>query len=309
MTNQKTNWKYILIILILAILVGGGILGYLGYFKREIVSLSKFPEIKKQEKIVEDETVDWKIYTDEEIRKIGDEIFCDWSRNPDNCYDFLNSLFNNPVDSHIVGNDEKLKEYLENNLEQLRFYGISRGKFDKYSEEEAVVASLTLRAAKYFISYVILFQEKIKEKWQTSYQNIGAYHFFNEPRELIKDEPAFFVGKSTAFGGTCVPVRWSSVVFRLENNTFKSIWSSIYFIDGEIYDEKGYPINQVEKMETDIEYRDLDGDGNFEIIKRGIRKLCKGRCFDCEEVLKEEKVYQVFKWDAQKQTFVEKPVE
>lgn len=61
MTNQKTNWKFILIVLILATLVGGGILGYFEYFKREMISLTQFPEIKKPEKL----TADWKIYRNE----------------------------------------------------------------------------------------------------------------------------------------------------------------------------------------------------------------------------------------------------
>jgi hypothetical protein len=36
---------------ILAVIVGGGILVYLRYFEKEIISLTKFPEIKKPEKI------------------------------------------------------------------------------------------------------------------------------------------------------------------------------------------------------------------------------------------------------------------
>jgi hypothetical protein len=47
LTKGKTNWKYILIVVILSILVGGGILVYLRYFEKEIVSISQFPEIKK----------------------------------------------------------------------------------------------------------------------------------------------------------------------------------------------------------------------------------------------------------------------
>ena len=45
--TQKTNWKYILIVLILAIFVGGGIFGYIKYYIKEMVSLTKFSEIKK----------------------------------------------------------------------------------------------------------------------------------------------------------------------------------------------------------------------------------------------------------------------
>jgi len=50
----KTNWKFLLIVIILAIIVGGGILSYLGYFKREMISLTKFPEIKKPEILKEE---------------------------------------------------------------------------------------------------------------------------------------------------------------------------------------------------------------------------------------------------------------
>jgi len=46
-----------LILLVLAVIVSGGILSYLGYFKREIELLTKFPEIKKPEKVVEEEII------------------------------------------------------------------------------------------------------------------------------------------------------------------------------------------------------------------------------------------------------------
>jgi hypothetical protein len=65
LTKEKTNWKYILIILVLAAIVGGGILGYLRYFQKEISFLTKFPEIKKPEKIIK-ETTNWKTYRNEE---------------------------------------------------------------------------------------------------------------------------------------------------------------------------------------------------------------------------------------------------
>ena len=47
LTQGKTNWKYVLVVLILAVIVGGGILGYTKYFKKELVSLAQLPEIKK----------------------------------------------------------------------------------------------------------------------------------------------------------------------------------------------------------------------------------------------------------------------
>jgi len=60
-TQGKTNWKFIAIVIVLAILVGGGILSYLRYFGREMISLTKFPEIKKPEEIVEKEERETKI--------------------------------------------------------------------------------------------------------------------------------------------------------------------------------------------------------------------------------------------------------
>jgi hypothetical protein len=67
LTKGKTNWKYILILLILAAIVSGGILGYSTYFNKEILSLEKFPEIKKPEKPkIEEETTNWKTYRNDE---------------------------------------------------------------------------------------------------------------------------------------------------------------------------------------------------------------------------------------------------
>jgi hypothetical protein len=74
LTKGKTNWKYILILVVLAIIVGGGILVYLRYFEREISSLTKFPEIKKPEKIepekprIEEEIANWKTYRNEKYK-------------------------------------------------------------------------------------------------------------------------------------------------------------------------------------------------------------------------------------------------
>jgi hypothetical protein len=65
LTKGKTNWKYILIMAILALIVGGGILCYLRNFNKEILSLTKFPELKKSEKVKEG-TANWKTYRNEE---------------------------------------------------------------------------------------------------------------------------------------------------------------------------------------------------------------------------------------------------
>jgi len=74
----KTNWKYILIVAVLAFVVGGGILSYTRYFKKEIISLTKFSEIKKPERIVEEKEacfngeLKWKPYS--ALKEITDKI-------------------------------------------------------------------------------------------------------------------------------------------------------------------------------------------------------------------------------------------
>ena len=60
--DPRTNWKYILIVVILAVLVGGGILWF--SIKQEIPA--EFPKITKPEKI-EDKTANWKTYKNEKI--------------------------------------------------------------------------------------------------------------------------------------------------------------------------------------------------------------------------------------------------
>jgi hypothetical protein len=57
--KEKTNWKYILIIVILALIVAGETL-YLA--KQEV----KIPELKLPEKVVKEETANWETYRNEE---------------------------------------------------------------------------------------------------------------------------------------------------------------------------------------------------------------------------------------------------
>jgi hypothetical protein len=47
LTKEKTNWKGILIVVILGLVVGGGILMYLKHFKHEIDLIYQFPEIEQ----------------------------------------------------------------------------------------------------------------------------------------------------------------------------------------------------------------------------------------------------------------------
>lgn len=67
-TQGKTNWKFLLIVVILAAVVGGGIWIYFGDVVRNIISLSQFPEIKKPIKIAEDEIANWKTFEMKETK-------------------------------------------------------------------------------------------------------------------------------------------------------------------------------------------------------------------------------------------------
>lgn len=57
LTQGKTNWKYIIIFLIIAIIIGVGILGWI---KKEEVSSPEFPRIKKPWKITKEEELCFK---------------------------------------------------------------------------------------------------------------------------------------------------------------------------------------------------------------------------------------------------------
>ena len=62
LTQAKTNWKFLLIVIVLAIIVGGGIWGYLQMTEKEF----EIPPVDILERVIGDETVDWLTYRNEE---------------------------------------------------------------------------------------------------------------------------------------------------------------------------------------------------------------------------------------------------
>lgn len=103
---NKTNWKYILIVLILAVIVGGGILGWM---KMQEVPPAKFPEMKKPKEItkekkcedIQDLAKQAKCYADL-AKETKDESYCQKIELPEapevkaNCYGELAILKNDP---------------------------------------------------------------------------------------------------------------------------------------------------------------------------------------------------------------------
>jgi len=64
--QDKTNWNSLLIAVVLATIVGTGIFDFARDITKQIISLYDFPKIKGPEKVVRDETADWKVYENKE---------------------------------------------------------------------------------------------------------------------------------------------------------------------------------------------------------------------------------------------------
>jgi hypothetical protein len=65
-TQGKTNLKYILIIVILAAIVSGGILGYYYLWIKDLEAKLAELELKLSPKVIEDEIANWKTYRNKE---------------------------------------------------------------------------------------------------------------------------------------------------------------------------------------------------------------------------------------------------
>lgn len=100
LTQGKTNWKFLLIVFILAVIVGGGILWLAEQQKVEqqkavTIHLSQLPEVKKPKDIIEDKCKDIPIYSEEVkcytdlAKETKNESYCEkikTSFDKANCY-------------------------------------------------------------------------------------------------------------------------------------------------------------------------------------------------------------------------------
>lgn len=134
---------------------------------------------------------------DKEIKEIGKKMACDQSRNPDNCYNFVESLFKNPVSLEIINSEEKLKEYFETGLDHFYFGGINQGRLDKYLEQEIII--VFLKSSSHIISktegvVIVFIKEKTKDVWQVEdVETYGDTEFQIQPKQLVKNEPPPFL--------------------------------------------------------------------------------------------------------------------
>lgn len=235
---------------------------------------------------------------------------------------FTDYIAKNPIPEDIINSDDKLKAYFIQNFDNinsdqekakessdfnLTFMGISRGKFDKNSDKEVVVVSFEYNVGKFANSYLVITKKTGADSYQALSQTIEYQSFVNKPNKIVKNEPPMFVSNSAYTGGTCVPLIGNVTIYRLVNDKFESVWTNNYSVDGMEYKGKT-ETGKVENIDTKIIYKDLDNDGDLEIIKEGTRQTCEGKnaCWssECTKFFGQEKIYEVYKWDAYKQTFI-----
>lgn len=236
-----------------------------------------------------------------------------------NC--FASRITKYSLSDDVAGSDDKLKEYFignfdginmdqEKSIDNLTFTGISRGKFDKNSDNEMIIVSFEWNVGKFTNSYLVIIKKEAPSYYQATSQEFEFQSFEKNPDKLvklIKDDSPLLVSKSAYTGGTCVSLLGNILIYKLVNDEFVSVWTNQYFVDGKKYEGK-IDSGAIETIDTKITYKDLDNDGNFEIIKEGTKQTCEGEdaCYssECTKFFGQGKVYESYKWDAQKQTFV-----
>ncbi|HDZ54290.1 MAG TPA: hypothetical protein ENI19_00145 [Candidatus Nealsonbacteria bacterium] len=128
-TQGKTNLTYILIVIVLAVIVGGGILGYYYSWIKELeVKLAelelKLPEVKPPE----DETVNWKTYRNEEygfeVKYPSDFYFVEYDDKKQITFEskkWENYQANHPfINISIYETDLSVKDWIEDNFSPIQ---------------------------------------------------------------------------------------------------------------------------------------------------------------------------------------------
>lgn len=255
---------------------------------------------------------------------VDNEVPCGGKKESTQADLFAAYLSENPG---IVMSDIKLKNYFSKNLSGLISTGISRGKFDKYSDKESVILFFKPKdeTGENFLPVpvtIFIVQEEEKGKWRVLQQEtdsepkqiIGYMSGFeivdNNHKQIVKNEPQFFMGAyDPIMAGTCVSYATSFNIYRLEKDNFKLVWnvinSAIDYGDGENSKDGGYGRKgNTTMLAAKISFKDIDRDGNLEILREGVEEITSGGCdeLDSKQISK-EKIYEIYKWNAEKQTF------
>ena len=226
---------------------------------------------------------------------------CDESEDRSSCFNPY--LSQNPIPDDIAKSDDKLKDYFSRTFGLQELEGISRGKFDKYSNNNVVIISFYFKNVS---TDIFIIAEVARGKWQASYQILGGFEkFTNDPLQLVKNEPPFFVALDYPISGTCVGVKATKNIYRLENNRLKKLWGVLLVLadEGDYYNRLKANTTLIE---TELSFKDVNNDGNKEIIRQGTKKIWKGFCErgSDEGAIKIDKIYEVYKWNPSKQTFI-----
>lgn len=336
--NSQTNWKYILIVIVLTAIVGEGI----SWFSTKQKVSIKFAEIKKPEKNLEEvkeelcEKLSDVVEKDEcylDLAKTDkDPKFCEmikWGVIKDRCKKSFEikvrllklSEEKGPIPLNIVNSDKELKRYLIDNL--LVMIDVNGELQDRVSDLYEFFTIHFLRGnldEDPFREIVIVFESGsgpagsgiIKEKedgFYITYWDESEWRVYEKKLsdlQMIKNQPRFIILEIYTHPGTGMWYKDISIL-RLEKseglfeNEFKRIWKGLSL---SVDDQPGM---YKHRTEINTEFRDLNGDGNLEIIREGYTK--SEEKFNEEtgefEEIKEEKIYQILKWDEQKQSFIE----
>ncbi len=247
LTQGKTNWKYIIIVLILAVIVGGGILIWVE--KQKVPSI-ELPKIEKPEKVgkeeprPENETANWRTYRNEEY---GFEIkypkessqcsFTDFDKSHQlickqlflptpNQYKKYNYKINYGVG--IFSKEEKdwkeLIRYLEGKEKGKKIF--NRVEFDYYRDDGILVGMESWAPLYYYVT------ESKKQNKKIIFWVVGFYRAkFCEQCYGKETKKAYEVYAAGPIENHCEKCKGDSVMKKVEQEIINQMLSTFRFLE------------------------------------------------------------------------------
>ena len=235
--NSQTNWKYILIVAILAVIVGGGILGYSRWIKEEV----KIPGAEApEEKVPEEEIIPEKIIVDlEKFNTVEDIIVY-----------YLNQYPNEPniLERVVV---EYLPEYKEGKITGKLIKWIEKADLDSDGLEELVICYIDPSEGMSILGFpsaVSVFSKK-EQVYKIDFTSKRAFYSSYFIRDMNKDNKLEVVLTADWCGAhTCGN---SITTIQFDGQKWRNLTPNVEISYG------------------DIKWEDRDGDGIEEIVLRG----------------------------------------